>query len=131
AGGPMWGVEQGALKVWAPDASVLGLVVNEIDMDGSTFSGIQFEGPQNVIDATFCGPSNWIPENVDPSMSISLTTNPRTDASGAHTLSAPCSTPHIGPPARINVLRWTLVTPANAFDSKSCATMMPGYVTTS
>jgi len=53
AGGPMWGVEQGALKVWAPDASVLGLVVNEIDMDGSTFSGIQFEGPQNVIDATF------------------------------------------------------------------------------
>ena len=48
----MWGVEQGALEVWAPDASVLGLVVNEIDMDGSTFSGIQFEGPQNVIDAT-------------------------------------------------------------------------------
>jgi hypothetical protein len=53
AGGPMWGQSHGALKIQAMQGPVVGLAVQDVLIDGSTFSGIQLQGPFAIEAASF------------------------------------------------------------------------------
>lgn len=52
-GGPMWGTQQGALKISAADASISGFVFEDLSIVASTYSGIFFQGANSVNSATF------------------------------------------------------------------------------
>lgn len=53
AGGPMFHSEHGALKIWAAQGEISGLVVKDLLIDNATFTGIQLEGPYPITSATF------------------------------------------------------------------------------
>jgi hypothetical protein len=44
AGGPMFHQQHGALKLWADQGAITGVVVKEILIDGATFTGIELVG---------------------------------------------------------------------------------------
>ena len=53
AGGPMFRGEHGALKIWADQGEISGLVVSDLLIEGSTFAGIELRGSQPITNATF------------------------------------------------------------------------------
>lgn len=53
AGGPMFRSEHGALKIWADQGEIKGLVVSDILIDAPTFSGIQLVGSYPITSANF------------------------------------------------------------------------------
>jgi hypothetical protein len=53
AGGPMFNLEHGALKVWADQGEIRGLVVNDLWIDSPTFAGIELQGSYPVTSGTF------------------------------------------------------------------------------
>jgi hypothetical protein len=53
AGGPMWGQSHGALKIQAMQGPIVGLVVKELLIQGSTFAGIHIQGPFALDAASF------------------------------------------------------------------------------
>ncbi len=53
AGGPMFHDQHGALKVWAAQGEISGLVVKELLIDSATFSGIELEGSYPITNALF------------------------------------------------------------------------------
>lgn len=53
AGGPMFHNEHGALKIWADQGEISGLVVRDLLIDGATFSGIELEGSYPITNASF------------------------------------------------------------------------------
>lgn len=53
AGGPMWRQQHGALKIQATKGPVVGLVVEDIEIDSPTYAGIQIQGPGAVSAASF------------------------------------------------------------------------------
>ena len=53
AGGPMFNNEHGALKIWADQGEIKGLLVSDLLIDGSTFMGIELEGSYPVTNAIF------------------------------------------------------------------------------
>jgi hypothetical protein len=55
AGGRMWNEEHGALKVYAREGALGGIVVRDIVIDSPTFSGVQIDGEHPLSDATFQG----------------------------------------------------------------------------
>jgi hypothetical protein len=44
AGGPMFNLKHSALRVWSAQGEITGLVVKDVLIDSSTFSGLQLEG---------------------------------------------------------------------------------------
>lgn len=52
AGGPMFNDQHGALKIWADQGGINGLVIRDILIDSSTFSGIELEGSYPINAAT-------------------------------------------------------------------------------
>lgn len=44
AGGPMFKLQHGALKVWADQGEIKGLVIQDVLIDSPTFSGLELEG---------------------------------------------------------------------------------------
>ncbi len=52
-GGPMFGNEHGALKIWAQQGEIKGLVVRDILIDAPTFSGIELVGSYPIVSADF------------------------------------------------------------------------------
>jgi hypothetical protein len=53
AGGPMFHNEHGALKVWADQGEIGGLVVSDLLIDAATFMGIELEGSYPITGASF------------------------------------------------------------------------------
>jgi hypothetical protein len=53
AGGPMFNLEHGALKVWSAQGEIPGLVVDHILIDSPTFSGLQLDGAYPITAASF------------------------------------------------------------------------------
>jgi hypothetical protein len=51
AGGPMFHNQHGALKLWADQGPINGVVIRDLIIDGSTFTGIELEG-SHPIDST-------------------------------------------------------------------------------
>jgi hypothetical protein len=52
AGGPMFNDQHGALKIWADQGEISGLVIRDILIDSPTFSGIELEGSYPITSAT-------------------------------------------------------------------------------
>ncbi|MGB8981232.1 MAG: glycosyl hydrolase family 28-related protein [Anaerolineales bacterium] len=52
AGGPMFHLEHGALKVWASQGEIRGLTVRDLLIDSPTFSGIELQGNYPITGAT-------------------------------------------------------------------------------
>ena len=52
-GGPMFGNEHGALKIWADQGEIKGLVVKNILINSSTFSGLELRGSYPITSASF------------------------------------------------------------------------------
>lgn len=52
-GGPMFKLKHGALKIWADQGEIKGLVVSDLLIEGSTFSGIEIEGSYPITSAVF------------------------------------------------------------------------------
>jgi hypothetical protein len=52
AGGPMFNNQHGALKIWADQGEISGLVVRDILIDSPTFTGIELEGSYPITSAT-------------------------------------------------------------------------------
>jgi Pectate lyase superfamily protein len=52
AGGPMYNNEHGALKIWSEQGPITGLVVRDMLIEGSTFSGIELYGSYPITSAT-------------------------------------------------------------------------------
>lgn len=48
AGGPMFKLQHGALKIWANQGEISGLVIRDILIDSPTFSGLELEGSYPV-----------------------------------------------------------------------------------
>ncbi len=48
AGGPMFKLQHGALKIWAEQGEISGLIVRDILIDTPTFSGLELEGSYPV-----------------------------------------------------------------------------------
>ncbi|MFI5296957.1 MAG: glycosyl hydrolase family 28-related protein [Polyangiales bacterium] len=48
AGGPAYGAQQGALKLFAPDAAMTGFLFADLDLVSPTFSGIQVQGSHRI-----------------------------------------------------------------------------------
>jgi hypothetical protein len=64
AGGNMWGIQQGALKISVADASISGFYFRDISITAATYAGIYFEGPNAVNSAVFSNiaiesPGTW------------------------------------------------------------------------
>lgn len=55
AGGPMFHADHGALKIWADQGDINGLIVKDILIEDAAYSGIEFEGSHGVNDAIFDG----------------------------------------------------------------------------
>jgi hypothetical protein len=53
AGGPMFHLEHGALKIWSEQGEIPGLIVNDILIDSPTFSGLQLDGAYSISSASF------------------------------------------------------------------------------
>jgi hypothetical protein len=53
AGGPMFNLEHGALKIWSAQGEISGLVVKDIMIDSPTFSGLQLDGGYAITSARF------------------------------------------------------------------------------
>lgn len=53
AGGPMFRGEHGALKIWADQGEISGLVVSDLLIDGATFAGIELVGSYPIANASF------------------------------------------------------------------------------
>jgi hypothetical protein len=51
SGGPMFGNEHGALKIWAQQGEIKGLVVRDILIDSPTFSGLELLGSYPITSA--------------------------------------------------------------------------------
>ena len=77
AGGPMFHLEHGALKVWASQGEISGLVVKEIMIDSPTFTGIELQGSYPITSTTF---SNVTVEGAGTA-GIQLSSNLQGDAS--------------------------------------------------
>ncbi len=52
AGGPMFHLEHGALKIWAKEGAIPGLMVKDILIDSPTFTGIELKGSYPITSAT-------------------------------------------------------------------------------
>jgi hypothetical protein len=52
AGGPMFNDQHGALKIWADQGEISGLVIQDILIDSPTFSGIELEGSYPITATT-------------------------------------------------------------------------------
>ncbi len=52
AGGPMFNNQHGALKIWADQGQISGLVIRDMIIDSPTFAGIELEGSYPIISAT-------------------------------------------------------------------------------
>jgi hypothetical protein len=55
AGGPMFHNQHGALKIWADQGDISGIVVKDLLIDDATFTGIEIEGSQAITDSSFTG----------------------------------------------------------------------------
>ena len=53
AGGPMFNLQHGALKIWSAQGEIPGLVVKDILIEAPTFSGLQLDGPYPILSASF------------------------------------------------------------------------------
>jgi hypothetical protein len=53
AGGRMFNQEQGAIKVFTQQGPIDGLTVKDVTIEGATFSGLLFQGPGALTNATF------------------------------------------------------------------------------
>jgi hypothetical protein len=53
AGGPMFHSEHGALKIWAAQGEISGLVIKDILIDSPTFTGIELQGSYSLKSAIF------------------------------------------------------------------------------
>lgn len=52
AGGPHYGYDHGALKLYSSASGVHGIHASDLDLEDSTFAGVQIEGAQTVSDVT-------------------------------------------------------------------------------
>jgi hypothetical protein len=52
AGGPMFNNQHGALKIWAEQGEISGLVISDMLIDSPTFTGIELEGSYPITSAT-------------------------------------------------------------------------------
>lgn len=52
AGGPMFHLEHGALKVWANQGEISGLTIKDMLIDSPTFTGIELKGSYPITSAT-------------------------------------------------------------------------------
>lgn len=52
AGGPMFHNEHGALKIWADQGEISGLVVSDLLIDSPTFTGIELQGSYPITSAS-------------------------------------------------------------------------------
>jgi hypothetical protein len=52
-GGPMFHLEHGALKLWANQGEIKGLMVKDILIDNPTFAGIELQGSYPITSAAF------------------------------------------------------------------------------
>ncbi len=52
AGGPMFHLEHGALKIWAKEGEIRGLTVKDLLIDSPTFAGIELQGSYPITAAT-------------------------------------------------------------------------------
>ncbi len=55
AGGMMYHDQHGALKIWADEGDISGVVIKDLLVDGSTFSGIELQGSHAILGAMFDG----------------------------------------------------------------------------
>lgn len=55
AGGPMFHNQHGALKIWADQGDISGIVVKDLLIDDATFTGIEIEGSHAITDSSFTG----------------------------------------------------------------------------
>jgi hypothetical protein len=53
AGGPMFNLKHGALKIWSAQGEIQGLEVKDILIDSPTFSGLQLDGAYPITSASF------------------------------------------------------------------------------
>ncbi len=53
AGGRMFNDNHGALKVWADQGEIPNLLVRDVVIDGSTFMGLELDGPYPIVSAEF------------------------------------------------------------------------------
>jgi hypothetical protein len=53
AGGPMFNLKHGALKIWSTQGEITGLVMKDILIDSPTFSGLQLDGAYPITSASF------------------------------------------------------------------------------
>jgi hypothetical protein len=53
AGGPMFHLEHGALKIWSAQGEINGLMVKDILIDSPAFSGLQLDGAYPITSASF------------------------------------------------------------------------------
>lgn len=53
AGGPMFNLKHGALKIWSAQGEIPGLVVKDILINSPTFSGLQLDGSYPITSASF------------------------------------------------------------------------------
>jgi hypothetical protein len=52
AGGPMFNDQHGALKIWADQGEISGLVIRDMLIDSPTFTGIELDGSYPITSAT-------------------------------------------------------------------------------
>jgi hypothetical protein len=53
AGGPMFNLKHGALKIWSAQGEIPGLDIRDILIDSPTFSGLQMDGAYPITNASF------------------------------------------------------------------------------
>lgn len=53
AGGPMWGLQHGALKLQAGEGPITGVMIGDMLIDSPTFSGLQLEGLAGISATSF------------------------------------------------------------------------------
>jgi hypothetical protein len=53
AGGQMFHLEHGALKIWANQGAISGLVVNDLLIEDPTFTGVELQGSYPITSAIF------------------------------------------------------------------------------
>lgn len=53
AGGPMFHLQHGALKIWSAQGEIPGLIVKDIVIDSPTFSGLEMNGAYPITSANF------------------------------------------------------------------------------
>jgi hypothetical protein len=53
AGGPMFNLKHGALKIWSAQGEITGLVVRDLLIESPTFSGLELNGAYAITSASF------------------------------------------------------------------------------